>query len=207
MNALVRTDRSQPLALRDFLPNAAPALARQLDAAHKARRARWEMQGSAIAPAAVPTPPDLPAPHPSPVVAPERARTPAERAVAVRSRVLADRPKVPEAGPDNEPEAPRAPHRIFIRDIQEIVASFYGVTVLDLTCARRTADIVYPRQVAMYLAKTLTPRSFPEIGRFFGDRDHTTVLHALRKIDGMIARDPAIASEVAALRAEVEALG
>lgn len=200
MNALVKTDRSQPLALRDFLPNAAPALARQLDAAHKARRARWAMQGEAIAPIVAP-PPSLPTPLTSPVVAP------AGRVATARSRILADRPKGPEAGSDNEPETPRAPRRIFIRDIQEIVASFYGVTVLDLTCARRTAVLVHPRQVAMYLAKTLTPRSFPEIGRFFGDRDHTTVLHALRKIEGMIARDPAIASEVAALRAEVEALG
>ncbi len=65
---------------------------------------------------------------------------------------------------------------------------------------RRTRVIVKPRQVAMYLSKTMTPRSFPEIGRRFGGRDHTTVLHAVRKIEEMIAADQKLSHEIELLR-------
>ena len=67
--------------------------------------------------------------------------------------------------------------RVRIEDIQRIVARHYNVSRQELVSNRRTRVIVKPRQIAMYLAKTLTPRSFPEIGRRFGGRDHTTVLH------------------------------
>jgi len=70
--------------------------------------------------------------------------------------------------------------------IQEVVARQYGVSRFDLLSSRRTANIVRPRQVAMYLCKTLTLRSLPEIGRRFGGRDHTTVLHAVRKISWLV---------------------
>ena len=77
---------------------------------------------------------------------------------------------------------PAEPKRVRIEDIQRVVARQYNVSRSDLLCSRRTANIVRPRQVAMYLAKILTLRSLPEIGRRFGGRDHTTVLYAVRKI-------------------------
>src|SRR5947208_9463121 len=77
---------------------------------------------------------------------------------------------------------PQEPKRVKIEDIQRVVARQYNVSRADLLSSRRTANVVRPRQVAMYLAKTLTLRSLPEIGRRFGGRDHTTVLHGVRKI-------------------------
>ncbi|MCB8829719.1 chromosomal replication initiator protein DnaA, partial [Escherichia coli] len=76
--------------------------------------------------------------------------------------------------------------RIRIEEIQRIVARHYNVSKQDLLSNRRTRTIVKPRQIAMYLAKMLTPRSLPEIGRRFGGRDHTTVLHAVRKIEDIV---------------------
>ena len=70
----------------------------------------------------------------------------------------------------------------------------------DLLSSRRTANVVRPRQVAMYLAKTLTLRSLPEIGRRFGGRDHTTVLHAVRKIETLAGNDSALADEIETLK-------
>ena len=84
---------------------------------------------------------------------------------------------------------PQEPKRIKIEDIQRVVARQYNVSRSDLLSSRRTANVVRPRQVAMYLAKTLTLRSLPEIGRRFGGRDHTTVLHAVRKIEALVAKD------------------
>ena len=78
---------------------------------------------------------------------------------------------------------PAEPKRVRIEDIQRVVARQYNVSRADLLSSRRTANVVRPRQVAMYLAKILTLRSLPEIGRRFGGRDHTTVLHAVRKIE------------------------
>src|SRR5665213_3175462 len=72
---------------------------------------------------------------------------------------------------------PQEPKRVKIEDIQRVVARQYNVSRSDLLSSRRTANVVRPRQVAMYLAKSLTLRSLPEIGRRFGGRDHTTVLH------------------------------
>lgn len=65
-------------------------------------------------------------------------------------------------------------------------AAFYGVTVIDIFSHARTSDVVKPRQIAMYLSKTLALRSFLDIGRRFGGRDHTTVMHAVRKITALI---------------------
>ncbi len=94
----------------------------------------------------------------------------------------------------------REPRRIRIEEIQKVVARHYNVTRHDLLSARRTRTVVRPRQIAMYLAKTMTPRSFPEIGKRFGGRDHTTVLHAVRKIEGMVAADETLAQEIEFLR-------
>jgi chromosomal replication initiator protein len=92
------------------------------------------------------------------------------------------------------------PKRVRIEDIQKIVARQFNVARNDLLSNRRTRQIVRPRQIAMYLAKTMTPRSLPEIGRRFGGRDHTTVLHAVRKIEGMIAEDNKLAQEIELLK-------
>jgi len=94
----------------------------------------------------------------------------------------------------------REPRRIKIEDIQKVVASHYNVSKQDLLSARRTRAIVRPRQIAMYLAKTMTPRSFPEIGKRFGGRDHTTVLHAVRKVEELAAADEVLAQEIELLK-------
>jgi chromosomal replication initiator protein len=94
----------------------------------------------------------------------------------------------------------REPKRVKIEDIQRIVARHYNVSRADILSARRTATVVRPRQIAMYLSKVLTLRSLPEIGRRFGGRDHTTVLHAVRKIDGLLHTDNALAEDVDLLK-------
>ncbi len=99
---------------------------------------------------------------------------------------------------------PQEPKRVKIEDIQRIVARQYNVSRSDLLSSRRTANVVRPRQVAMYLAKTLTLRSLPEIGRRFGGRDHTTVLHAVRKIEGLVGADMALAEEIEILKRQLQ---
>ena len=94
--------------------------------------------------------------------------------------------------------------RVRIEDIQRIVARQYNVSRSDLLSSRRTANVVRPRQIAMYLAKTLTLRSLPEIGRRFGGRDHTTVLHAVRKIENLIGNDNVIATEIESLKSQLQ---
>jgi chromosomal replication initiator protein len=99
---------------------------------------------------------------------------------------------------------PQEPKRVKIEDIQRIVARQYNVSRADLLSSRRTANVVRPRQVAMYLAKTLTLRSLPEIGRRFGGRDHTTVLHAVRKIENLVNTDNALAEEIELLKRQLQ---
>jgi chromosomal replication initiator protein len=99
---------------------------------------------------------------------------------------------------------PQEPKRVKIEDIQRVVARQYNVSRADLLSSRRTANVVRPRQVAMYLAKTLTLRSLPEIGRRFGGRDHTTVLHAVRKIEGLVGNDTMLADEIEVLKRQLQ---
>jgi chromosomal replication initiator protein len=99
---------------------------------------------------------------------------------------------------------PQEPRRVKIEDIQRIVARHYNVSRGDLLSSRRTANVVRPRQVAMYLAKTLTLRSLPEIGRRFGGRDHTTVLHAVRKIEHLVGNDTTLAEEIESLKRQLQ---
>jgi chromosomal replication initiation ATPase DnaA len=87
-----------------------------------------------------------------------------------------------------------------ILKIQEIVARHFGISMTDFLSERRTKNIVLPRQIAMYLAKLLTRRSLPEIGRLFGGRDHTTVLHAVRKITALIDIDMEVAEKIYELK-------
>jgi chromosomal replication initiator protein len=91
------------------------------------------------------------------------------------------------------------PKKIKIDDIQKRVASHFKVSRADILSSRRTAAMVHPRQIAMYLSKLLTPHSLPEIGRRFG-RDHTTVLHAIQKIQGLIAADGTFSEEIDLLK-------
>ncbi|MGI9134163.1 MAG: chromosomal replication initiator protein DnaA, partial [Rhodoferax sp.] len=74
--------------------------------------------------------------------------------------------------------------QISVENIQKTVADYYKIKVADMYSKKRPASIARPRQIAMYLAKELTQKSLPEIGELFGGRDHTTVLHAVRKIGG-----------------------
>lgn len=97
--------------------------------------------------------------------------------------------------------------RVRIEDIQKVAARHYNVTKNDLLSNRRTRIIVRPRQIAMYLSKILTPRSLPEIGRRFGGRDHTTVLHAVRKIEGLLKEDDKLAHEIELLKRLIHEIG
>ena len=90
--------------------------------------------------------------------------------------------------------------RITIDEIQRKVAEHYNLRLTDMHSARRARNVARPRQVAMYLAKQLTARSLPEIGRKFGGRDHTTVMHAVRKVEELIDEDAQIAQDVDIIR-------
>jgi len=98
---------------------------------------------------------------------------------------------------------PQEPKRIKIEDIQRMVARHFNVNRSDMLSSRRTANVVKPRQIAMYLAKTLTLRSLPEIGRRFGGRDHTTVLHAVRKIEALADKDQTLAEEIESIKRQL----
>ncbi len=94
--------------------------------------------------------------------------------------------------------------RVTIEEIQKRVAAHFNIRSSDMHSARRARSVARPRQVAMYLAKQLTSRSLPEIGRKFGGRDHTTVMHAVRKIDELRESDGAFAEDVELLRRMLE---
>ena len=94
--------------------------------------------------------------------------------------------------------------KITIDDIQRKVADYYNIRLSDLLSARRSRTIARPRQVAMYLSKILTTRSLPEIGRKFGGRDHTTVIHAVKRIESLQDSDNAIQEEVEVLSRALE---
>ena len=86
--------------------------------------------------------------------------------------------------------------RITIEDIQKKVAAHFNIKVSDMHSARRSVAIARPRQVAMYLSKKLTTKSLPEIGRKFGGKDHTTVMHAVKRIDELSRNDKEFAGDV-----------
>ena len=95
--------------------------------------------------------------------------------------------------------------RVTIEEIQKAVVEHYAIRMADMTSARRSRAVARPRQVAMYLAKQLTPRSLPEIGKKFGGRDHTTVMHAVRQIEKLSGEDRTIADDLDALRRKLQA--
>jgi chromosomal replication initiator protein len=95
--------------------------------------------------------------------------------------------------------------RVTIDEIQKLVSNHFDLKPLDLISARRARAVARPRQIAMYLAKRLTTRSLPEIGRKFGGRDHSTVIHAVRKIEELRDQDRDIDTAVRTLMRELEA--
>ncbi|WP_135450145.1 MULTISPECIES: chromosomal replication initiator protein DnaA [Tabrizicola] len=90
--------------------------------------------------------------------------------------------------------------KLTIEEIQRKVAEHYNIRLSDMIGPKRLRTIARPRQVAMYLAKHLTPRSLPEIGRRFGGRDHTTIMHGVRKIEELMATDSQLADDLQLLR-------
>jgi chromosomal replication initiator protein len=94
--------------------------------------------------------------------------------------------------------------RVTIEEIQRKVAEHYNIRLTDMSSARRARNVARPRQVAMYLAKQLTSRSLPEIGRRFGNRDHTTVMHAVSRVAELMQADGSFAEDVELLRRMLE---
>ncbi len=94
--------------------------------------------------------------------------------------------------------------RVTIEEIQKRVAEYYGIRLADMHSPRRARAVARPRQVAMYLSKHLTSKSLPEIGRKFGGRDHTTILHAVKKIDELMEREKSIHEDIDLLRRTLE---
>lgn len=94
--------------------------------------------------------------------------------------------------------------RISIDEIQSRVSDHYRIRKAEMTSARRAREVARPRQVAMYLSKQLTPRSLPEIGRRFGGRDHTTVIHAVRQIEKLRAQDAELDADIRLLTRQLE---
>lgn len=101
-----------------------------------------------------------------------------------------------------EPQPPTC-DKITIDKIMRATCEHYGKSKTDLICKRRTTDLVHPRQVAIYLCKEMTLHSMPEIGRRFGGRDHTTVIHAHKKISALITTVPSIDHDVKAIMARL----
>ena len=97
--------------------------------------------------------------------------------------------------------------KVTIDCIQKKVCEHYAVKMADLHGARRSRNLVRPRQIAMYLCKKLTTRSLPDIGRSFGGRDHTTVLHAVQKVEELIRDDAQIAEDIDLLRRSLQFAG
>ena len=95
--------------------------------------------------------------------------------------------------------------RVTIEEIQKRVAEHFNIRLADMHSARRSRSVARPRQVAMYLAKQLTSRSLPEIGRKFGGRVHTTVMHAVKKVDELRDIDSSFAEDVELLKRMLEA--
>lgn len=93
--------------------------------------------------------------------------------------------------------------RMGLADIQAAVERHYGIAHVELISARRTAAVVRPRQLAMFLARHLTTHSLPVIGRKFGGRDHTTVLHAVRRIEALLSRDKTLAEDLDAITRQI----
>ena len=127
------------------------------------------------------------------------ARRPDGGAVLRLAQRLARERRPDEAQAILRPHLRGAEKRITVDDIQKAASEHFGLKQADLISERRNRSIARPRQAAMWLAKQLTTRSLPDIGRRFGGRDHTTVLHAVRRIEALKSEDPALARDLEAL--------
>jgi chromosomal replication initiator protein len=87
--------------------------------------------------------------------------------------------------------------------IQAAVAKYFNVGVTDLLSGRRHKDVILPRHIAFYLCRKLTLQSLPDIGRRFGGRDHTTAMHAVAKVTGLLEKDPSIAAAIESIKQEL----
>jgi len=93
---------------------------------------------------------------------------------------------------------------VTVEEIQRKVAEHFNIRLSDMLGPKRTRTIARPRQIAMYLSKELTSRSLPEIGRRFGGRDHTTILHGVRKVEEMRGADSQLNEDIELLRRLLE---
>ena len=93
---------------------------------------------------------------------------------------------------------------IMIEDIQKKIAHHYGIRIADMGSTTRCRNVARPRQVAMYLSKLLTPKSLAEIGKKFGNKDHTTVMHAIKKIEALCKEDPEFSREVEVITRSIQ---
>jgi chromosomal replication initiator protein len=150
--------------------------------------------------------------------------TPTQRAAKdVRAKLLSLQKPKPKIIPITAHDAPQVvpvlevksepapiempdPEETFVKmaDVLAEVCALYGVTKIDILSSRRDAKTVRPRQIAMYLMRHMTLQSFPQISRYLGGRDHTTVLHGVGKITRLLAADEGLATEIATLRKLIE---
>ena len=163
----------------------------ELHRAHLERRARLYPAPKRPAPAPIVITPPEPRPEPTQKTVFDTRRKILRRAAVIRAeiegyKVDMARAVVPQIG-----------------TVQTIVCRHYGVPLRDILSAIRTRDVVRVRQVAMWLCRRTTLKSYPEIGRRFGGRDHTTVLHSERLIEALRLKDPVIAQELELLTVEV----
>lgn len=110
-----------------------------------------------------------------------------------------------DGGPMPEP-CPVIDRHPTIAEIQHVVAEFYRLPLIEMKSARRAREVAWPRQIAMYLSKRLTVRSLPEIGRHFGGRDHTTVIHSVKQTEKRLLSDPDLPGQVIAILERLEPL-
>jgi chromosomal replication initiator protein len=99
-----------------------------------------------------------------------------------------------------------APKKLSVEDIQKTVAEHFKIKVADLKSKKKHAAIAHPRQIAMFLARKLTPASLPELGQKFGGKDHTTVLHNVKKIEAAIVSNLDLKAVVDSLQRNLEHL-
>jgi len=92
---------------------------------------------------------------------------------------------------------------VSLEDIQEVVSTWFHVRIADLKSRRRSKTLVHPRQIAMYLCRELTDASYPEIGRHFGGKDHTTIIHACRQIGKARESDSALQATLDGLKDKI----
>ena len=90
--------------------------------------------------------------------------------------------------------------RVTVEEIQKKVSEYFNIKLSDMVSIRRSRVVARPRQVAMYLSKTSTPKSLPEIGKLFGGRDHTTVIHAVKKVEQLCEIDIAFYEHIKVLK-------